>query len=1123
MIDKAAHLFLNFVKTHVEYPKILSSDNPVVIDHINSNTPFINIHRSWFTDERKNVLLPNLTLDYERDFLIRQVPNDPESNTLEDEANDVFRSYEIKVRLTHENTKVKTYLSQTIQLSASKLFDYATFFNDDLELCPGPTASYQGPIFSNGDIYLMNDAGSRLSIMQPSSDYAGKQPYVLGTAGNVFFYFKRALAKNYLLDKESNGDFKYPEIAKYFHSDYKTGSGAFTYLKDVHGNYLEGNPLGYDANQKRLPLFYFFRNKNRILFDAPEAATDPNSFCYGKNHYNCHAFRVQADRSNPDTSWSDLPSRAIWENYGHGYGQTYRPYWYFRLLYKNVSNPADYGSAWSISGAYNTSHPLGEFELFPAGKVGPNDPGWTPENPVSTRPWPNMSTGGYESASGWIPPALSGAVVEGMDKKPVPAGSPDGDPRTFILPISGSDTASVKKVKFHYKANLVFNCTAESNACSAFKSLNGEPVPTGSPLQVPGQDGSTVIYSTKDFYDYRLKGSKKVIQIDVKKLIDFAKTEDKQIGIPNAEGAIEALIVYVQVSDVLSGKISEVILTNGADLTGLPKGLTIATNGRVWIAGNYNTSVIAATGKVPSTSVFADSFGVLSTSSFVPWNSGTTTSARKVLNDITVNTAVVAGYLPSQLQQRFFPPFFDHYWEDPDDKSVSYDGQFPGTVKDAFSEDVPEKPRRPDFYPTEAEADAAGRYVCPDGVDLDESSARYGEPKIPPTSSTDTRICNCSNDACVFDGTTTPCGPSDCEAWLDKNTGYWYYNKGKYKRKSDGAILNSGVAAYKITGNPSDVTTCEPNAYGRCKFVLDTANYEVIRQPYHQFKKYYYEGLHDGKQSSILPAFENVKLYFRAKVPDWEIPVFADQTFPVYCPGITSKTSYNIFICDSPVPYSNLCPTGDCTRSTGVWNEWWGRGQWTMHFKCNQPQEAPSIAGVSQAMLWRKTLYADQLIGGGEYKCDKPQPCGGENLPSCCYWSGTTGVRTEPGVRYDHGRYNSLYGDAMYSGGLENLINFQEDWTGKYFNFNGALTKLWDAEELKVSEDRPAYFKTYYYRAPNRNLNYNADFAANPPPGTPNIYAIKRKAFKELNPYTADGGSEEPTDPATDPVTTPNG
>ena len=77
------------------------------------------------------------------------------------------------------NNNIAITVNQTILVKLTYAFQYAVFYNDDLELFPGKLMTFTGRIFSNKDIYLGSD-GSTLTI---NSEY-------LRTAGNIYNFRK---------------------------------------------------------------------------------------------------------------------------------------------------------------------------------------------------------------------------------------------------------------------------------------------------------------------------------------------------------------------------------------------------------------------------------------------------------------------------------------------------------------------------------------------------------------------------------------------------------------------------------------------------------------------------------------------------------------------------------------------------------------------------------------------------------------------------------------------------------------------------------------------------------------------------------------------------------------------
>ncbi len=65
-----------------------------------------------------------------------------------------------------EMDSAMSHLRRTIEVQRNPLFDFAIFFDDDLELLPGPSMTFAGKVHANGDIYV--GVGGTLTI---DSDY----------------------------------------------------------------------------------------------------------------------------------------------------------------------------------------------------------------------------------------------------------------------------------------------------------------------------------------------------------------------------------------------------------------------------------------------------------------------------------------------------------------------------------------------------------------------------------------------------------------------------------------------------------------------------------------------------------------------------------------------------------------------------------------------------------------------------------------------------------------------------------------------------------------------------------------------------------------------------------------
>ncbi len=61
-----------------------------------------------------------------------------------------------------------SHLKRTIEVQRNPLFDFAIFYDDDLELLPGPSMTFAGKVHANGDIYVGVGGSKTLTI---DSDY----------------------------------------------------------------------------------------------------------------------------------------------------------------------------------------------------------------------------------------------------------------------------------------------------------------------------------------------------------------------------------------------------------------------------------------------------------------------------------------------------------------------------------------------------------------------------------------------------------------------------------------------------------------------------------------------------------------------------------------------------------------------------------------------------------------------------------------------------------------------------------------------------------------------------------------------------------------------------------------
>ncbi|GJQ59072.1 MAG: hypothetical protein D8M57_04615 [Candidatus Scalindua sp. AMX11] len=79
---------------------------------------------------------------------------------------------------------------------------------------------------------------------------------------------------------------------------------------------------------------------------------------------------------------------------------------------------------------------------------------------------------------------------------------------------------------------------------------------------------------------------------------------------------------------------------------------------------------------------------------------------------------------------------------------------------------------------------------------------------------------------------------------------------------------------------------------------------------------------------------------------------------------------------------------------------------------------------------------------------------------------------------------STLGGD--YSGGLENLPRYLENWAGITLNYSGSVVCLWQSEKATAS-----WGKSNVYYPPDRNWSYGMD-VNNMPPGTPFVRVVSK-------------------------------
>ena len=84
---------------------------------------------------------------------------------------------------------------------------------------------------------------------------------------------------------------------------------------------------------------------------------------------------------------------------------------------------------------------------------------------------------------------------------------------------------------------------------------------------------------------------------------------------------------------------------------------------------------------------------------------------------------------------------------------------------------------------------------------------------------------------------------------------------------------------------------------------------------------------------------------------------------------------------------------------------------------------------------------------------------------------------------------------GYYSGGVENLPRFLENWSGKTYTYRGSMVVLWESEQATGKW----VYGMPYYTAPNRAWEFDQDLleVANLPPGTPQVGVVERTHWQQ--------------------------
>ena len=81
---------------------------------------------------------------------------------------------------------------------------------------------------------------------------------------------------------------------------------------------------------------------------------------------------------------------------------------------------------------------------------------------------------------------------------------------------------------------------------------------------------------------------------------------------------------------------------------------------------------------------------------------------------------------------------------------------------------------------------------------------------------------------------------------------------------------------------------------------------------------------------------------------------------------------------------------------------------------------------------------------------------------------------------------------GTYNGGLENVLRFQENWTGRTLTFRGSIIDLWYAQSVTGPWEYGDY-----YTAPFRDWGYDDIYKFETPPGMPRIFGIEQLTWED--------------------------
>ncbi len=1102
VIDYTFAKFSDFVETNAQYPDY-DADTLEVRNSMPGQTEgplFTSEIAAWFSGLADDFKwpFPSVIVQLDQSALsVRQI----KSSSSMSNPTDAYREYEIRVMLTNPNTGSASFFSQVVRVSAGKLFDYSTFYNTDLEIASGTDYDLQGPVFSNANIYLMTGPSSQLRLSLPSN--IGEDPenyYALRSAGHIYFYFKRFLARNYFLDKKDG---------RYRNEAYVNGAPDYLRTDDAERmsryggidglDSMELEPYAFRTREKAMPMFYYPRNEIRF-----------SSFLYDEPH-------IVLQIPGKD----DIPLKFL----SHHYFLNQYPLWPPDAAASYYLDAGNYGKAGDFMNATPVYDPVG---LQPPKRLA----GWTAADPKSENPGEGSQKEVLNNR--WGAPASDPTgmyvadTVEGVTSRAIPVGDPNAPNgiHTLIDPLVEGEKVEVRKQKLASMADLRLSCTTDTEPIAATDRA-GSAIAAGA------------FASIGMLYDYRMGGEFPTVTIDVANLNTVLSGFE-------CDTSGTGCLVYVGVPEgpyEASGenKVALVRLTNGGKL--LSKGLTVVTNGRLWIQGDYNTyeypngtrsGGTCSAGDwdqracvFPPAAVFSDSFGILSNSWKDSYGGATSLDKRPVAGSSMVNTAVVTGFVPSQLEETFPRCDADH-----PEECFQW-------ARRSFVKDLP--------------PDASGWY------------SQTGASHVPAVSG--------ARCPAGLDASGNPVDWSDCELRKDTATGIFYvptlmlfkriYNTAW--KEYDGTYYNTnGVRGLSAPEKEQSYTAQKDRWGAGSPWGLAWSSPDDSAPPLPDPDGTALQKLLHNiivtrtvtRWDQLTPDEKEILRGFRVAytIPvarkndanEWSLVCCDKKNTDGRCDFSTNRICHpaDTGFSSAAVSYrnvvfsGNVLPDRDIPVNTDSMMRCPGR-DWEWRTYQPVPPEC-EVRGVPlTGGVYFNVIMPDWLTGPSlnyisttpDYVCKNICTGGSETEAPVCTYTCTGGagpsLRYEPsGIRYYHGRYVPLY-VARYSGGLENLINYQEQW-GKIslvnekevvdwqqtIRFYGVQTAPWHARELRISttvfpEDtsetvRPAFWKPAYYCAPARKAFYNETLRTSPPPGTPSVYALTRKTFRELDPRSGE-------------------